>query len=96
MQEKSRKAQESQKRNLHPHYMGRAGYMGKMDGWYEEELNEALANDLDAEPEATGKKVAKLLEDRGYLWVKGHTSSSKDLSSQTQDLISEIVSNYFI
>ncbi|KAH9617959.1 hypothetical protein KSS87_008535, partial [Heliosperma pusillum] len=48
--EKSRKAQESQKHNLHPHYMGRAGYIGKMEGWYQEELNDALTDDIDADP----------------------------------------------
>ncbi|KAH9617310.1 hypothetical protein KSS87_022259 [Heliosperma pusillum] len=91
--EKSRKAQESQKHNLHPHYMGRAGYIGKMEGWYQEELNDALTDDIDADPAVIEETVRQRLEDRGYLWIKGHTPSSKDVSSHTEELISEI--NYW-
>ncbi|KAH9602691.1 hypothetical protein KSS87_018153, partial [Heliosperma pusillum] len=91
--EKSRKAQESQKHNLHPHYMGRAGYIGKMEGWYQEELNDTLTNDIDADPAVIEETVRQRLEDRGYLWIKGHTPSSKDVSSHTEELISEI--NYW-
>ncbi|KAH9627282.1 hypothetical protein KSS87_001869 [Heliosperma pusillum] len=91
--EKSRKAQESQKQNLHPHYMGRAGYIGKMEGWYQEELNDALTDDIDADPAVIEETVRQRLDDRGYLWIKGHTPSSKDVSSHTEELISEI--NYW-
>ncbi|KAH9619356.1 hypothetical protein KSS87_013452 [Heliosperma pusillum] len=91
--EKSRKAKESQKQNLHPHYMGRAGYIGKMEGWYQEELNDALTDDIDADPAVIEETVRQRLDDRGYLWIKGHTPSSKDVSSHTEELISEI--NYW-
>ncbi|KAH9611122.1 hypothetical protein KSS87_008368 [Heliosperma pusillum] len=67
--EKSRMAQESQKQNLHPHYMGRAGYI------------------------VIEETVRQRLDDMGYLRIKGHTPSSKDVSSHTEELISEI--NYW-
>ncbi|KAH9608267.1 hypothetical protein KSS87_022255 [Heliosperma pusillum] len=80
-------------KNLHPHYMGRAGYIGKMEGWYQEELNDALTDDIDADPAVIEETVRQRLDDRGYLWIKGHTPSSKDVSSHTEELISEI--NYW-
>ncbi|KAH9615166.1 hypothetical protein KSS87_016876, partial [Heliosperma pusillum] len=68
----------------------RAGYIGKMEGWYQEELNDALTDDIDADPAVIEETVRQRLEDRGYLWIKGHTPSSKDVSSHTEELISEI------
>ncbi|KAH9604661.1 hypothetical protein KSS87_011108 [Heliosperma pusillum] len=44
-------------------------------------------------PAVIEETVRQRLEDRGYLWIKGHTPSSKDVSSHTEELISEI--NYW-
>ncbi|XP_074321705.1 uncharacterized protein LOC141658767 [Silene latifolia] len=89
-QEKSKKVRESQKNNLHPHYMGRTGYAGKLPQWHKEEVEAILSSNPAADPVTTQQSVAKRLEDRGYAWIKGHTPSLKNPPKPTQKLIEEI------
>ncbi|KAK9671753.1 hypothetical protein RND81_12G052300 [Saponaria officinalis] len=79
-QEKSRKARESQKNNLHPHYMGRTGYVGKMSQWHKEEVEEPLSSNPDADLESIQESIEKRHADRGYAWIKAHTPSLKKSS----------------
>ncbi|KAK9756294.1 hypothetical protein RND81_01G087600 [Saponaria officinalis] len=82
-EEKSEKARASQRMNLHPHYLGRAGYTGKKGKWYKEELAQALTREEvdnhDSDPtvsQESVKLVDERFSDRGYLWIKAHTPSS--------------------
>ncbi|KAH9614829.1 hypothetical protein KSS87_021786 [Heliosperma pusillum] len=79
----SAKARASQRMNLHPHYLGRAGYTGKKEKWYKEELAQALTGEQldnhDSDPTLSQESVTLVDErfsDRGYLWIKAHTPPS--------------------
>ncbi|KAK9698209.1 hypothetical protein RND81_08G089100 [Saponaria officinalis] len=70
--------------------MGRAGYVGKMEQWYKEELaNETLINS-DGDITKIEDVVSSRLADRGYTWIKAHTPATKNPPSQTQKVIDDI------
>ncbi|KAK9756480.1 hypothetical protein RND81_01G100700 [Saponaria officinalis] len=87
---KSDKARASQKNNIHPHYMGRAGYTGKKDQWFKEELEKESVENPDVDPIQTQESVETRLSDRAYAWIKAHTPATRSLPPQTQKLIDDI------
>ncbi|KAK9742066.1 hypothetical protein RND81_03G146100 [Saponaria officinalis] len=90
VKEKSDKARASQKNNIHPHYMGRAGYTGKIDKWFKEELEKETVENPDADPIQTQESVENRLADRAYAWIKAHIPATKSPPPQTQKLIDDI------
>ncbi|KAK9668804.1 hypothetical protein RND81_13G088000 [Saponaria officinalis] len=77
----------AQKHNIHPHYLGRAGYVGKKEEWFKEELRQEKENWPNDDPVLTQNSVVAHLMDRGYLWVKAHTPSSSAPPPQTREVI---------
>ncbi|XP_074298248.1 uncharacterized protein LOC141629086 [Silene latifolia] len=89
-QEKRKKAQNAQKQNVHPHYLGRAGYVGKQDKWYVEELTKEAENQPNKDPALTQKTVVERLSDRGYAWIKAHTPpTTAEPPTKLQKVINE-------
>ncbi|KAK9675834.1 hypothetical protein RND81_11G034800 [Saponaria officinalis] len=87
---KSVKARAAQKNNIHPHYMGRAGYVGKTKQWFKEELEQETLSNPDADPIQSQDAVASRLADRSYTWIKAHTPATSNPPPQTQKVIDDI------
>ncbi|KAK9677587.1 hypothetical protein RND81_11G153600 [Saponaria officinalis] len=87
---KSEKARAAQKNNIHPHYMGRAGYVGKTKQWFKEELEQETLNNPDADPIQSQDAVESRLADRSYNWIKAHTPATSNPPPQTQKVIDDI------
>ncbi|KAK9714661.1 hypothetical protein RND81_06G110400 [Saponaria officinalis] len=90
LQAKSEKARAPQKNNIHPHYMGRAGYVGKTKQWFKEELEQETLSNPDADPIQSQDAVASRLADRSYTWIKAHTPATSNPPPQTQKVIDDI------
>lgn len=85
--------------NLHRHFLGRAGYVGKEDIWYKEEIAKELAREAtnDDDPnttltQETIESITSRLSDRGERWIKAHTPSNGSPAPHTQVVINNIVS----
>ncbi|KAK9668863.1 hypothetical protein RND81_13G092200 [Saponaria officinalis] len=70
--------------------MGRAGYTGKKDQWFKEELEKETVENPDADPIQTQESVESRLTDRAYAWIKAHTPATISPPPQTQKLIDDI------
>ncbi|KAK9715127.1 hypothetical protein RND81_06G145100 [Saponaria officinalis] len=88
--ERSENARAAQKKNEYPHYIGRAGYVGKKEVWFQEEFTQEQLGNPDSDLILTQESVTNRLNDRGYLWIKAHTPSSSAPPPQTQKVIDNI------
>ncbi|XP_019179181.1 PREDICTED: uncharacterized protein LOC109174397 [Ipomoea nil] len=87
--EKSRKAKESQALNVHPHFLGSAGYASKRQEWM-------ISDPLSSQSSCATISSSLMSDDRSFDWIRARTKKAKDGSyyipnKKTQEVFQKIV-----